>query len=103
MTNASTDDEDLDAKYWHFYRFQDDQTPMWPSMLRTVNEQKMKLINIVSDVCAMMYGPAPNKITAQHIMEQYARLRTWYDLLPPKLGVDFQHKSQALPHVLSLR
>lgn len=103
VENATPDDEnDLDAKFWYFYRFESDQTPGWPSLLKTVNGEKLKLANIINDVCVMMYGPSLIKITAKDILDKYARFKAWYDALPAKLVVDLENKSQALPHVVSL-
>ena len=92
---------DLDSKFWYFYRFERDETPGWPSLLKTVNGEKMKLINIIGDVCTMLYSPASAKITAQQILNQHARFVAWSDALPDAItGVE--KRSQALPHVLTL-
>ncbi|KFY95925.1 hypothetical protein V500_02610 [Pseudogymnoascus sp. VKM F-4518 (FW-2643)] len=63
----------LDDSPWYFYRYEDDQYPLWPGLLATTSREKMKLIDIINDRAA----------------------------LPPTLG-DAETSTQALPHILSL-
>lgn len=101
MEYSASDDEDLDLKLWNFYRFENDATPGWPSLLESVGSEKSKLINIISDICVMMYGNTSTKITAQDILRHYARFKAWNDALPESI-TGFEKGSQALPHVLNM-
>ncbi|KFY04044.1 hypothetical protein V490_00014 [Pseudogymnoascus sp. VKM F-3557] len=98
-----THDEEayLDDSPWHFYRYEDDQCPLWPGLLATTSREKMKLIDIIKDVSVIIYSPLSNFITARHVLEQYGRFIAWRTALPPTLG-NAETSIQALPHILSL-
>ncbi|KFZ18707.1 hypothetical protein V501_01064 [Pseudogymnoascus sp. VKM F-4519 (FW-2642)] len=98
-----THDEEayLDDSPWYFYRYENDQCPLWPGFLATTSREKMKLIDIINDVSVMIYSPLSNSITARHVLEQYGRFVAWRAALPPTLE-DAETSTQALPHILSL-
>ncbi|KFY50135.1 hypothetical protein V495_00342 [Pseudogymnoascus sp. VKM F-4514 (FW-929)] len=98
-----THDEEahLDDSPWRFYRYEDDQCPLWPGLLATTSREKMKLIDIIKDVSVIVYSPLSNLITARHVLEQYSRFLAWRAALPPTLG-NAETSTQALPHILSL-
>lgn len=98
-----THDEEayLDDSPWYFYRYENDQCPLWPGLLATTSREKMKLIDIINDVSVMIYSPLSNSITARQVLEQYGRFVAWRAALPPTLG-DAETNTQALPHILSL-
>lgn len=95
-------DTKLDEAKWYFYRYVNDQCPAWPSLLASTNREKTKLLNIISDVTAMLYTPHGPQITAPRVLEQYGRFVTWREELPGRIGNIESNNSQALPHVLSL-
>jgi hypothetical protein len=95
------EDASHDKLPWHFYRYEDDRCPAWPSLLATTNREKIKLIGIINDVSMMIWSPLSNIITARHVLEQYSKFVAWRVALPPALG-DAETTTQALPHVLSL-
>ncbi|OBT93674.1 hypothetical protein VE01_08019 [Pseudogymnoascus verrucosus] len=95
------EDATHDKLPWHFYRYEDDQCPAWPSLLATTNREKIKLISIINNVSMMIWSPLSNTITARHVLEQYSKFVAWRLALPPVLG-DAETTTQALPHVLSL-
>lgn len=62
----------LNDSLWYFYRYENDQCPLWPGFLATTSREKMKLIDIINDVSVMIYSPLSNSITARHVLEQYS-------------------------------
>ena len=100
MAYDQFDESASDEENWHHYTSIDFCSPCGPALLATVNRQKLKLMDIVGDVCTMMYGSASTLITARDILKAYSRFIAWSKDLPPCISED-KH-SQGLPHVISL-
>lgn len=96
-------DNNLDNAQWYFYRQRHDQCPAWPSMIATTNREKAKLVNIIRNVNIMLYESNGPYISARNILEQYSRFTAWRKALPETVECMVEHKSQPLPHVLSLQ
>jgi hypothetical protein len=95
-------DDKMDESPWYFYRYVNDNVPAWPGLLATTNREKSKLIDIINDATTMMYTSQAARVTANDVLHLYSRFVTWREELPSSIAHIESHKSQALPHVLSL-
>lgn len=100
MAHDQFDNSLSDEESWHHYTSSSNSNPCGPSLLATLNSEKLKLMNIIGDVCNMMYGSSSAVITARDILKTYSRFIDWRKNLPPCIAED-KH-SQSLPHVISL-
>ena len=90
----------LDRTPWYLYTQENVEPHSQESLIATVNREKMKLINIIDHVCAMMYGRGQSSITAEDILQAYTRFEAWSENLPECISGD--ERSHVLPHVISL-